>query len=398
MALAPGPARLMEAALSLSAFESQDLLLLGGFAGAQLLVAFFSVLIASAYRERALLLHAVAVLLGLVVLLSVLVPLPARVGQWLPETAMLMALALTGLVLRELVNHAGAMRNLRVALVVASAVLPLFALASWAGGWILLLPGTALFAAVVLLVILRAWPQSQPWVWWLTAGLLALLLAAAGLGGELLGLLPRAPYLLASALTLWASGVYLATVWRSRVFAETRVRVDARKVTDPLTGLSTPLIFADRVEAARAILRRYGHPSVLLLVEIENLGALTREFGPEVGESAVIEAASRIRRSLGEADVAARISHARIAVLAEGVALAEGAANLGTRILVAGLKEPLPKAPAEFLQFRMVAAAVPLSGLTAKAILSRLAHRLDDQMAQASERRIVSVTADELQA
>jgi hypothetical protein len=50
---------------------------------------------------------------------------------------------------------------------------------------------------------------------------------------------------------------------------------------------------------ARAILRRYGHPSVLLLVEIENLNALVREFGPEVAESAVLTAAGRIRQATG---------------------------------------------------------------------------------------------------
>jgi hypothetical protein len=71
--------------------------------------------------------------------------------------------------------------------------------------------------------------------------------------------------------------------------------------------------------------------------------------------------------------VAARISHRRIAVLAEGVSLAEGAAKVGTRILVAALKEPLPQAKAEFLQLRMVVTAVPRDGLSAKALLARLA-------------------------
>lgn len=374
------------------------MLLLAGLAGAQLLVAFFSVLIAQAYRERALLLHALTAGLGLMVLYAFVWPLPRNLGQWLPEAAMLAQLGVACLVLRELVNHAGAMRRLRQVLLVMSAALPALALAGVLGRWSLLLPGAAAFGAAVLLVLLRVWPQSQPWAWWLGAALLALVLAAVTLGGHALGLVAAAPVQLAAALTLWAAGTYLATVWRSRMFAETRVRVDARKVTDPLTGLSTPLIFADRIDAARAILRRYGHPSVLLLVEIENLNALVREFGPEVAESAVLTAAGRIRQALGEADVAARISHRRIAVLAEGVSLAEGAAKVGTRILVAALKEPLPQARAEFLQLRMVVAAVPQEGLTAKALLARLAVLLDEQLRAPTDRRIVSVSAQELQA
>ena len=373
-----------------------DMLLLAGFAGALVLVAFFSLLIAQAYRERALALHALTAGLGLAVLYALVRPLPRGLGTWVPEAAMLTLLGVACLVLRELVNHAGAMRRLRQVLLALSLALPVMAVAGAAGGWSLLLPGAAAFGAAMLLVLLRVWPQSQPWAWWLGAALLALVLAAVNLGGHALGLLAAAPVHLAAALTLWAAGTYLAAVWRSRMFAETRVRVDARKVTDPLTGLSTPLIFADRIEAARAILRRYGHPSVLLLVEIENLNALVREFGPEVAESAVLTAAGRIRQALGEADVAARISHRRIAVLAEGMSLAQGASQVGTRILVAALKEPLPQAKAEFLQLRMVVTAVPQEGLTAKALLARLASSLDEQLRAPTDRRIVTVSTDEL--
>jgi len=376
--------------------DSHTLLLLGGFAGAQALVVWFSVLIAHAYRERVLLLHAASVLLGMMALYGVVLPLPGLLGDRLPDAAILCMLAAASFVLRELVNHAGAMRRMRTALKVSGAALGVLALVGLASGWGLSFLGTAVFAAVVLPVLLRAWPQSQPWAWWLVAGIVGLLLAAMGVGAESLTVVNHSDELLAASLTLWASGAYLATVWRSRLFAETRVRVNARKVTDPLTGLSTQLIFADRVEAARALLRRYGHPSALLLVEIENLDALTREYGPEMAESALLVAASRVRQALGEADVAARISHRRIAVLAEGIALAEAMSLVGTRILVAGLKEPLPQAPAEFLQFRMVVATVPPAGLSAKLVLARLGVLLDEQVRAPTERRIVAVPAEEM--
>ena len=71
--------------------------------------------------------------------------------------------------------------------------------------------------------------------------------------------------------------------------------------------------------------------------------------------------------------MAARLSHSRIGVLAEGMSLAEGSANIASRILVAGLKEPLPAAPTEFLHFRIVLAAVPVSDVPAKVLLQRMA-------------------------
>jgi GGDEF domain-containing protein len=249
---------------------------------------------------------------------------------------------------------------------------------------------------VVAVITMRAWPQSQPWAWWLVPGKLALAAGAAWLGWRSLDPEPDPALPLAALLSLWAAAIFLATAWRSRIFSETRLRIDARNTVDPLTGLSTPLIFYDRVRAVRSLITRYGHPSVLLLVHIENLPRLSVEFGPEVAESALLVAANRIRQALRDGDVAARLSHSRIGVLAEGMSLAEGSANIASRILVAGLKEPLPAAPTEFLHFRVVLTAVPLSEVPAKVLLQRMADRMDQQLLAPSERRILALTADEL--
>jgi GGDEF domain-containing protein len=260
----------------------------------------------------------------------------------------------------------------------------------------LLLPGLAAWTAVTGLILLRAWPQSRPWAWCLLPGQLALAWGAGWFGWRTLDSEPDSALPLAGLLCLWSAAVFLATTWRGRIFSETRLRVDARNTVDPLTGLSMPLIFSDRVHAVRSLIKRYGHPSVLLLVHIENLDFLSAEFGPEVAESAVLVAANRIREALRDGDVAARLSHSRIAVLAEGISLAEGSADTASRILVAGLKEPLPNALTEFLHFRIVLAAVPVNEMPAKALLHRLSARMDEQLRVPSERRIVTLTTDEL--
>lgn len=372
--------------------DAEDLVALGAFAGAQVLVVCFSVIFANAYRERGLIMHAAATTAAVVAVQSLVG------GQvFFAQAALLMVMAIDGMQLRELVSHAGALRNLRRWLVAVSlGVLPALALATAWGYGHLLLAGLGAWAAVVIVITLRAWPQSQPWARWLVAGHVALGWGVAWLGWRSLDSEPDPAVPLAGLLTAWAAAGFLASMWRSRIFSETRVRVDARNTIDPLTGLSTPLIFYERVKGVRNLTRRYGHPSVLLLVHIENLDSLAAEFGEEVAQSAVLASANRIRQGLRDGDVAARVSNSRIAVLAEGMSLAEGMANVASRILVAGLKEPLPMALTEFLHFRIVLALVPVNDTAPKAVLQRMAAKLDEQLMAPTERRIVAITAEEL--
>lgn len=376
----------------MTAAGPDELVALGAFAGAQVLIVCFSVIVANTYRERALLLHGAATTLAVIAV-------QALVGghPFLAQAALLAVLSIDGMHLRELVSHAGALRQPRRWLVgISMGLLPVMALASAIGGWQLLLPGVAAWLAVVVVIMLRAWPQSQPWARWLVAGQLAGAASGVWLGWQSLDAVPDPALPLAALLTLWSACGFLASSWRSRIFSETRLRIEARNTVDPLTGLSTPLIFYERVRAVRNLIMRYGHPSVVLLVHIEHLPRIAAEFGPEAAESALLAAANRIRESLRDGDVAARLSHSRIGVLVEGMSLAEGSANIASRILVAGLKEPLPSAPTEFLHFRIVLALVPVDDVPAKSLMQRMATRMDDQLKHPTERRIVTLTTDDL--
>ena len=365
---------------------------LGACVGAQVLLVFFCVIKANAYRERALLLHAAATLMSVVAVQSL-------IGNHdvLPPAVLLLVPALAGLQLLDLVSHAGGLRQARRWLLgVSAGLLPVMTLVGIYEVWAVAI-GVVLWTAVVVLVLVRVWRQSQPWIWWLPLGLAALALASFRVS------IDAPPYaiddavLLAGMLAVWSACTYLATGWRGRIFGETRARIQARNTVDPLTGLATPLVLAERVHAARHFSRRYGHPSVLMLVNIDNLGAIAEEFGPEAAESAVLAAASRVREALlRDGDVAARLTHARIGVLAEGAAPGQAAATVATRILSAGLKDPLPNVKSEFLRFRIVMAAVPIDDVPPKVLLQRINQRLDLEVATGSERRIVTMTNDEL--
>ena len=365
---------------------------LGICVGAQVLVVILSVIQANAYQERSLLLHAAATLMGVVVV-QVLLGRHAL----LPPAVFLLVPALAGLQLLDLLSHAGGLRQGRRWLLGVSAlVLPLLAIVAVYTIWGMAV-GMVLWTSVVLLLLARAWRQSQPWVWWLPPGLLALSAAGFHLAVDETPFTLDDAVLVSALLAVWSAVTFVGTGWRDRIFGETRVRLQARNTVDPLTGLGTPMVLIERVLAARHLTRRYGHPSVLMVVSIDNLGAIATEFGLEAAESAVLGAASRVRESLlRDGDVAARLQHARIGVLAEGVAPGQAAATVAGRILVAGLKDPLPAAPAEFLHFRIVMAAVPAEDVPPKLLLQRLNARLDQEVQGGSERRIVTLTQEEL--
>ena len=83
-------------------------------------------------------------------------------------------------------------------------------------------------------------------------------------------------------------------------------------------------------------------------------------------------------------------------VLAEGVGAPEAAATVATRILVAGLKEPVPGMATEFLRFRLVMAAVPPQDVAPRLLLNRLGGRLDQELQAPTEHRIVTVGYEEI--
>lgn len=365
---------------------------LGACVGAQVLLVFFSVIQANAFRERAFLLQAAATLMAVVAVQSLIGQEPL-----LHPAVLLLVPAIAGLHLLDLLSHAGGLRTPRRWLLSVSAgALPALAFAGIYTMWAVA-AGVVLWCAVVALALVPAWRQSRPWIWWLPPAVASLAAATLAVAADTAPYTVEDAVLLAGLLTLWAACSYLATAWRGRIFGETRARVHARNTTDPLTGLVTPMVLAERVHAARHLTRRYGHPSVLMVVNIDNLGTIGAEFGPEAAESAVLAAASRVRESLmRDGDVAGRLAHARIGVLAEGVAPGQAAATVAGRILVAGLRDPLPSVKAEFLRFRIVLAAVPAAEVPPKVLLQRLNARLDHEVLAASERRIVTLTEEEL--
>lgn len=362
--------------------QSFTWILLGVFTGAQLLLVVMSLLIANAYDERGLRVHAVAVALGVAAVHLQRGPHAALAGP-----ALLVLMALSAWHLRHLTSHVGSLKQAARWMDAAAGVLAVLAAADAAlDGPLLLATGAAVLLALDAVVVSRAWSQSLPWALWVVAGQGALLLA--GLWIALPHPADAQGLPLAALLTFWAMALYLASVWRSRMFGERRWRQAAERLQDPLTGLATSLVLVQRLQSARSLMRRYGHPSALLLVHVDELPRIARELGAQKAEAAALEAGLRLRGALGPADIAARVGPWRFAILSEGSSAQEAAANLATRLLTAGLREELHAVEGAFLHFRVVLAELPTTEASGPVLLRQLGERLDTDAGRGRERRI----------
>lgn len=135
----------------------------------------------------------------------------------------------------------------------------------------------------------------------------------------------RVVYLYTTAST-FALLLALGWLWARRIAA-----LQARSLTDPLTGLWNRRQLANRLheELARAL--RHHTPLSFLLVDLDRLKELNDRGGHQAGDEALCFVADALRRSCRRSDVAARYGGDEFAVLAPATAGSDAAA-LGERI------------------------------------------------------------------
>ena len=265
--------------------------------------------------------------------------------------------------------------------------------------WFALIWG-ALMGAGFAYRSIQALETAGPWKWWLMLG------HAAGLVVALLFLMDLAdaknvywPVVL--MLLVQVPPIYLSLVWRSRLLNEIRLRGAAATVTDPLTGLATTPVLIERLMriVSRAQQARQSQTSsALFLIEVQNWNGLLIELGAEFNEKLLLEAALRLRRSIGDNDLAARISGGRFAVVAQGLASEHEVTVLATRLVVSGLRIDSPLLPGVELKFRVIVSNLnlvkPLALAATEAWLRKLADNFSDWPHSHRSRSILVVVED----
>jgi len=235
------------------------------------------------------------------------------------------------------------------------------------------------------------------WKWWLilghAAGLAVALLFMTGVAQAGQGYWPVVLMLLVQV-----PPIYLSLVWRSRLRNEIMLRSTAAGVVDPLTGLATTPVLVERLMriVARSQQVKIAQTSdALFLIEVQNWHGLIAELGADFNEKLLLESALRLRRSVGDNDIVARISGGRFAVVAQGLANQEDIATLATRLVVSGLRIDSPLLPGVELKFRIMVLnlklSAPLSLPVTQAWLDQLASRFQAWPSSHRSRSILTI-------
>lgn len=222
----------------------------------------------------------------------------------------------------------------------------------------------------------QAIETAGPWKWWLMLG------HASGLAVALVFLTDladtrQAYWPVVMMLLVQIPPIYLSLVWRSRLLNELKLRTAAASVVDPLTGLSTTPVLIERLLRimARQQQAKAGQTSnALYLVEVQNWHGLLADLGPDFNEKLLLEAALRLRRSVNDNDIVARISGGRFAIIARGLGSQKDVTTLATRLVVSGLRIDSPLLPGVELKFRVIVLNLKLSAPLSLAVVN---HWLD---------------------
>jgi len=95
---------------------------------------------------------------------------------------------------------------------------------------------------------------------------------------------------------------------------------------DPLTGLFNRRRFTDELELEIKLMRRDGHPSSLLMLDVDDLKRVNDSLGHQAGDALVRETADLLRQRLRETDSVGRLGGDEFAVILRGSRVNEAAA------------------------------------------------------------------------
>ena len=217
--------------------------------------------------------------------------------------------------------------------------------------------------ALIMLLIGMVWAQGDdPAIRVIALGFLPVVVMALFPLARGLNLIPTSGltrYGLTIGAALEMPILFYALSLRGTRRREAQVRASALSRTDPLTGLAHARTLLARLEGALARSRGQGHRSALLVVRLSNHEAIEAQHGKEVGDRALVLAASRLRRCISDVDMAARVGEHHFALLLEGPTNDVTAQDCATRIVASGLRESEVLPAGTTLRFHVAVALLP---------------------------------------
>lgn len=168
---------------------------------------------------------------------------------------------------------------------------------------------------------------------------------------------------------------------------EAMLRASSLSRSDPLTGLPHRHGLVQRLESSLAHARGQRQNCALLGVRISNLDAIVEEFGKTAAEKALVVAASHLRRTSVDFDMAARVGEREYAVLMEAPVTPQAVSSRAQQVVASGLRQMEHLPAALTLKFHVTAAVLPVPQLDGEGALQWVLDGLD-QMTQDAKKLI----------
>jgi diguanylate cyclase (GGDEF)-like protein len=183
------------------------------------------------------------------------------------------------------------------------------------------------------------------------------------------------------ALGLAIASGYMVLALRSQERWDHRRRIAQLGEIDPTTGLVNEAVFTRRLQALVGDSQRFGHQSVVAMIDFSNLPHLRQEFGRQRSVEMLLRLAKRLSAMLRNVDTLARLGETRFGILVEGPLAASRAKSFCAKVIaqcitpMSGLPQGMVAKP------KIALALVPEHGIEAAGVLTQLEELLAEVLA-----------------
>ncbi|MBP7444560.1 MAG: diguanylate cyclase [Zoogloea sp.] len=129
---------------------------------------------------------------------------------------------------------------------------------------------------------------------------------------------------------------------RQDLLRQALAEMEARSITDPLTGLLTRRRLEEASLSEMHRFRRFGHPISLIIADIDHFKLINDSFGHPVGDQVLVEFAVRLSSECRDLDVIGRYGGEEFVILLPSTPLA-GAFTLANKLRSAIIQAPFDR-------------------------------------------------------